>query len=66
MAKDRFDWIVMKGDLLKAEELREIERSLEFNFSADQEKKFTVYLYEYLDDDLPDRYQNAQEGLFVP
>lgn len=66
MAKDRFDWIVMKGDLLQAEECREIERSLEFNFSANQEKKFSVYLYEYLDDDLPDRYQNAQEGLFVP
>ena len=67
MARDRFDWIVLKGDLLQATESRKIERLLKYNFFPNEEtQNFTVYLYEYLDDDLPDRYQNAQEGLFVP
>lgn len=62
MARSRFDWIVLKGDLLQARESREIERPVEWNFPHNAEKVFTVCLYEYLDDDLPDRYQNAQEG----
>lgn len=64
LAKGQFDWFILKGDLLLAEESREIERPLMWNFQKNDRKVCKVCLFEYLDDDLPDRFETAQEGSF--
>lgn len=64
MARSQFDWFILKDDLLLAEESREIEKPLIWNFQENARKVCTVCLFEYLDDHVPDRYQTAQEGLF--
>lgn len=60
--RSQFDWFMLKNDLLLAEECREIKREIEWNFSDNEPRVCTVLLFEYLEDDVPDRYQTAQEG----
>lgn len=64
MARSQFDWFLLKGDLLLAEESREIEKPLCWNFQENDRRVCNVCLFEYLDEDIPDRYVTAQEGLF--
>ena len=62
MARSQFVWFVLRGDLLLAKESREIEKTLTWNFQENAQKVCSIRLFEYLDDDLPDRYETAQEG----
>lgn len=62
MARSQFDWFVLKGDLLLADENHEIEKTLTWDFQENDRKVCSVRLFEYLDDNLPDRYEIAQEG----
>ena len=62
MARSQFVWFVLRGDLLLAKESREIEKTLTWNFQENAQKVCSLRLFEYLDDDFPDRYETAQEG----
>lgn len=64
MASQRLNWLVHKGDLLMANETREIETELVGVFRANDSRCFPVSVLEYLDDDVPNRYQTAHEGTF--
>jgi len=64
MARRQFEWFVLKGDLLLENENRETEKTLTWDFQENDQKICNVCLFEYLDDNLPDRYETAQEGSF--
>jgi hypothetical protein len=62
MAPKQITWLVKKGDLILSNEGRTSEKFFVFHFQESGERRFEVPLYEYEDDDLPDRFQNAQAG----
>ncbi|ORY13860.1 hypothetical protein BCR34DRAFT_253204 [Clohesyomyces aquaticus] len=62
MVRSQFDWFLMKGDLLLPNDSRTIEKNVVCYFHENAPKVCTLRLYEYLDDDLPEQYENAQEG----
>jgi hypothetical protein len=63
MARSQFDWFVLKGDLLLTSETREIEKNITWNFNENARKICSLRIFEYLDDDLPDRFETSQEGM---
>lgn len=62
MANGQLTWLLRKGDLLLSDEPRESEKEFAFNFREMDERKVILPIYEYLDDDIPDRYETAQQG----
>lgn len=66
MVSDQLSWLIRKGDLLSASENREVESRLVSSFHEGMVRCFEVPIYEYPDDeDIPDRYATAHEGMSV-
>ncbi|KAF2823206.1 actin-like ATPase domain-containing protein [Ophiobolus disseminans] len=61
MASKQLTWLIRKGDLLMAEEVRIIERSLVASFLETGDRVVRLPIYEYLGDDAPERYKTAHE-----
>jgi hypothetical protein len=55
-------WFIRKGDLLLSNTLIEVEQIFAFTFRETDARVLTLYVFEYLDDDPPSRYQNSREG----
>jgi hypothetical protein len=62
IAHKQITWLVKKGDLILSNEGRITEKFFTFPFQETGPRKFELPIYEYEDDDLPDRYENAREG----
>jgi hypothetical protein len=65
-AKGQLTWLIEKGDLLLSTEPKVSEREFGFNFQDQGTRNFSLPIYEYLDDDLPDRFEIAEEGMSEP
>jgi hypothetical protein len=64
MATGQMYWLIMKGDLLMPTEAREANKDCPFTFSEHDSRQFKFNIYEYAYDDVPQRYQNAADGMF--
>jgi hypothetical protein len=62
LAGQQWVWLIQKGDLLAANEVREIEHTLIGTFKAGESQVFELPIYEYLDDHPSKRYEIAQQG----
>lgn len=65
MAKGQFTWLVRKGELVLSDAPKEVEQEINFNFKETDSRVLQLPVYEYADDDLPDRFENSQEGIVV-
>ena len=63
MAHKQLTWLIRRGDLLLSAK-RETKKEFMFPFQKLNDLKFKLPIYEYPDDDLPDRFENAQEGMW--
>lgn len=63
MANGQLTWLVAKGDLLLSTEPKESQREFGFNFREHDDKKISLPVYEYSEDDVPVYYHTAQEGM---
>ncbi|KUJ14621.1 actin-like ATPase domain-containing protein [Mollisia scopiformis] len=63
MARTQLTWLIRKGDLILSDEKREAEKEFMHTFSDPDDRKFKLPVYEYSDDDLPDRYETGQNEL---
>lgn len=63
MAHKQLTWLIRRGDLLLSAK-KETEKEFMFPFQKPNDLKFKLPIYEYPDDDLPDRFENAQEGMW--
>jgi hypothetical protein len=66
IAPRQITWLVKKGDVILSDEGKTSEKAFTFPFQETGVRKFGLPIYEYEDDDLPDRFQNAREGEPVP
>ena len=64
MAQKQLTWLIRKGDLLLSDAKRESEKEFKFPFQKTDDLKFKLPIYEYPDDDLPDRFETAQAGMW--
>jgi hypothetical protein len=64
MACKQMTWLIRRGDLLFSDAKRETEKEFMFTFQKTEDLKFKLPIYEYLYDDLPDRFETAQEGMW--
>ena len=62
MAAKQLTWLVKKGDLVLKNEGATVEKDFTFYFLEKGNRKFPLSIYEYGDDDLPERYQNTRQG----
>ena len=62
VAQSQITWLIKKGDLILPDEGKQWAKEFGYSFRDLQDRKFKLPIYEYEDDDLPDRYQNAREG----
>lgn len=62
MADKPITWLIKKGDLILPNEGKTMEKEFILRFQETRDRKFELPIYEYEDDDLPDRFQNAREG----
>ncbi|KAF2495164.1 hypothetical protein BU16DRAFT_539159 [Lophium mytilinum] len=65
-AQGQITWLVKKGDLILSDEGRTSSKEFRVSFQGTVEageRKKKLSIYEYEDDDLPDRFQNAREEL---
>lgn len=65
MARTQLTWLIRKGDLILSDEKREAEKEFMHTFSDPDDRKFKLPIYEYADDDLPDRYETGQNGTCI-
>lgn len=63
MARKQMSWLIQKGDLLLSDTKRETEKEFWFRFQQSDALKFKLPIYEYADDDQPDRFETGQEGI---
>ncbi|KAI9868488.1 MAG: hypothetical protein M1813_005932 [Trichoglossum hirsutum] len=63
MAHKQLTWLIRKGDLLLSDAKSETEKDFIFPFQKIDDLKFKLPIYEYPDDDLPDRFETAQTEL---
>lgn len=64
-AQGQITWLVKKGDLVLSDEGKTSEKEFRVTFTSGRdidERKRQLSIYEYEDDDLPDRYRNAHQG----
>jgi hypothetical protein len=54
-------WLVSKGDLL-SDSGKQVEREIVFTFQATDRRRHKLPVYEYSDDYLPVKFENAQHG----
>jgi hypothetical protein len=66
MAHKRLTWLMRRGDLLLSGATGEIEKEFMFPFQQTDDRKFKLPIYEYLgdDDDVPDRFETGQNGVW--
>jgi hypothetical protein len=65
-AQGQITWLVKKGDLVLSNEGKTSEKEFRVTFTSGRdmnERKKQLSIYEYEDDDLPDRYRNAHQGI---
>jgi hypothetical protein len=62
MANGQLTWLIAKGDLLLSTESKESQREFGFNFREHDDRKISLPVYEYSDDDVPVYYHTATEG----
>lgn len=62
VAQSQITWLIKKNDLILPDEGKQWEKEFSFPFQDLQERKFKLPIYEYEEDDLPERYENAREG----
>jgi hypothetical protein len=65
IAPKQITWLVKKGDLILSDEGKTSEKAFTFPFQEKSARKFGLPIYEYEDDDLPDRFQSAREGMHI-
>jgi hypothetical protein len=63
MVRGQMAWLIKKGDLVLSDEPKEAEHSFSFKILPNDAKLFPFAIYEYPDDDLPERYETAQNGM---
>lgn len=63
MAHKQLTWLIRRGDLLLSDAKRETEKEFIFPFQSTDDLNFKLPIYEYPDDDLPDRFETAQAGM---
>jgi hypothetical protein len=61
-AKGQLTWLLRKGDMLQPNKPRSFIEEVCWYFVEGQDRYVSVPIYEYLDDDVPMRYENAHEG----
>lgn len=59
-------WMVRKGDLILSEGNTAVEKAFTYVFRSTQQRRFEIPVYEYPDedDDVPDRWETGQHGMF--
>jgi hypothetical protein len=62
MAKGQLTWLIRRGDLVLSDVPKVVEKVIAFNFMRADDRNFALPVYEYSDDDIPDRFETAQEG----
>jgi len=62
IAPNQLTWLLKKGDLILSNEGRTSEKLFTFPFQENDKPLFDLPVYEYEEDDLPDRFQNSREG----
>jgi hypothetical protein len=63
MANGQLTWLIRKGDLLLSGMREETQREFDFNFRETDDRVLRLPIYEYPDDDIPDRFESAKEGI---
>jgi len=63
VAEGQLTWMIKKGDLLLSDTQKEVEEGFSLSFRETDNKVFTLPIYEYPDDDRPDRYEIAHDEL---
>lgn len=68
MAYQQLKWMVKRGDLILSSEAKVEKQDMAFHFEEHGDRSFNLPVYEYIhdDDDLPERYQTGQHGLYNP
>ena len=61
-AKGQLTWFLRKGDMLQPNKPRSFIEEVCWQFVEGQDRYVSLPIYEYLDNDLPMRYENAHEG----
>lgn len=64
MVRKQLTWLIRKGDLLLSDAKTENEKEIKFPFQKPDDLKFKLPVYEYPDDDLPDRFETAESGMW--
>ncbi|KAH7078751.1 hypothetical protein BKA63DRAFT_591475 [Paraphoma chrysanthemicola] len=62
MVSEQLAWLIRKGDLMQVDDdCRIVEHELVGSFNQHGTRSFSVPIYEYLDDDVPDRFRLAKD-----
>jgi hypothetical protein len=66
MAQQQITWLVRRGDLILSDDKKVIEKEFLFHFKETDERKFSLPVYEYPDedDDVPERFATGENGKF--
>ena len=62
LATGQLIWFIRKGDILQLSKPRIYPRRNLLKFVEGEQRYVSLPIYEYLDDDLPMRFENAHEG----
>jgi hypothetical protein len=65
MAEGQFLWLIKKGDLILSNEPKVVKQLFTKMFLEAEERTGTIPIYSYDDDDLPERFANAQCGKLI-
>ncbi|KAH7073280.1 hypothetical protein FB567DRAFT_611506 [Paraphoma chrysanthemicola] len=63
MVGEQLAWLIRKGDLMQVDDCRVVEQELVGSFDQEGTRSFSVPIYEYLDDDVPDRFRLAKDDV---
>jgi hypothetical protein len=66
MAHKQLTWVVRRGDLLLSDTKKETEKEFPFFFQETDDRKYRlpIYVYPDDDDDVPDRFETGQNGVW--
>ena len=64
MAQQQITWLIRRGDLILSDDKKETEKEFLFHFKDTDERKFSLPVYEYPDedDDVPERFATGENG----
>jgi len=63
LAKEQLIWFIKKGDVILSDQPRVVKKWFSINFLATGPRMGRVPIYTYDDDDIPDRFSNAENDL---